>query len=218
MLNSEYTLQETMRYADARKWTDQQLLQDIDLRIKKGEDINACDDSGTTALMSAATENRILIVKRLIELGADLTKNNKWKEDVLACAKYTQNKELIDYVKGALKGIAQVKLSKESYYRPNLTSGSEYTFYPSSKFKKKTKSDADDVGYFLNKNEILQLCKLKDDVLKSGARKMHIDEGVVTIIDKEWTAMTESQLKPMLIKSKIEIHDINCIIREYLSE
>lgn len=69
MLNSEYTLQETMRYADARKWTDQQLLQDIDLRIKKGEDINACDDSGTTALMSAATENRILIVKRLIELG-----------------------------------------------------------------------------------------------------------------------------------------------------
>lgn len=33
MLNSEYTLQETMLYADARKWTDQQLLQDIDLRM-----------------------------------------------------------------------------------------------------------------------------------------------------------------------------------------
>jgi hypothetical protein len=121
-------------------------------------------------------------------------------------------------LKGALKGIDQINLCKESYYKPNLTTGSEYTFYPSPKFKKKSKSEADDVGYFLNKNEVLQLRKLQEDVLKSGVRKIYIDEGIVTIIDKEWTTMTESEVEPMLKKSRIEIHDINCIVREYLSE
>ena len=95
-LDNEYNIEETISYAKLRGWAETQILADVQQRLSKAEDINQQIDGGSTPIMSAAAEGYISIVRLLLDAGADLKRKNRWKEDVISCAKLSGNKEIIN--------------------------------------------------------------------------------------------------------------------------
>jgi len=222
MLDKDYTIEETVQYAKMRGWTEVQVLADLKFRIASGEDINFRETGNSTAVMSAAAAGYLSIVKLLIEQGADLAVKNRFEEDVVACAKLSKKKDVIDLIKTAIKAGGAIQAADPQialvYFRPKPGSQAEYTFFPSKSFKKEHDSIANDVGFFLNPCEILKLQPIKPPTIKAGIISINIEEGKVTIHDSEWDNLNEKQLKQVLKNSTSEIYDIDAVVREYLSE
>jgi len=61
--------------------------------IKSGEDINITDDSGYTPLMNAVNENYLIVVKTLIDAGADVNIKNHFKKTALF---YASTPKIVD--------------------------------------------------------------------------------------------------------------------------
>jgi ankyrin repeat protein len=120
-LDYEYNLEETISYAKSRGWAETQILEYVRQRLSNAEDINQQIDVGSTPIMSAAAEGYISIVRLLLDAGADLKRKNRWKEDVISCAKLSGNKEIIDLIKNSLndKDRASSAVSVRTlYFRP----------------------------------------------------------------------------------------------------
>ena len=75
-----------------------------------------------------------------------------------------------------------------------------------------------DVGFFLNSTEILKLNPIKVPVESLGVLKIYIAEGNISINIGDWTELSEKKVEALIDKSSIDIHDINNVINEYLSE
>jgi hypothetical protein len=203
--------------AMGKKTPEEQILKEIEKRIKRGDDINQQIDGSSTPVMSAAAAGYLSVVNLFIQSGADLTLKNKWKEDVLKSAKYSESKEMVALVKGALKGANATEEPATVYYQPKLKTEAEYTFTPNKKFKTEHDSEEADVGFFLNDGEVLTLNPTKPVSTKAGTTTISIDEGKVTIKTGEWEEKDEKSLKPLLKKGKVELHGIDHIVQEYLS-
>jgi hypothetical protein len=103
-----------------KKTPEEQILKEIEKRIKRGDDINQQIDGSSTPVMSAAAAGYLSVVNFFIQSGADLTLKNKWKEDVLKSAKYSESKEMVALVQGALKGANATEEPATVYYQPKL--------------------------------------------------------------------------------------------------
>jgi len=101
---------------------------------------------------------------------------------------------------------------------PKSGTPAEYTFYPSSNFRKECGGDSDDVGFFLRDNEILQLKLIGEKTIRGRLFKMPIREGAVTIHSDEWREIADEEVKSMVEKDSAEVHPIDQITREYLSD
>lgn len=109
-------------------------------------------------------------------------------------------------------------LSEFSYLVPRAGSEAEYTFYPNSKFKKDRGSDAEDVGFFLRDNEILCLRATGKRSVGRGLVKILIQEGTVSIHSEQWLELSARRANELLANESAELHGIDQITREYLSE
>ena len=171
--------------------------------------------------MSAAAEGYISIVRLLLDAGADLKRKNRWKEDVISCAKLSGNKEIIDLIKNSLndKDRASSAVSVRTlYFRPKGNIEAEYTFYPSKQFKTENHSTVKDVGFFLNSKEVLKLEPIKDSSKRGDALVIFINEGTVMIKIDAWDALSPDESTALLGKFSVDVHDISNIVREYLSD
>ena len=104
------------------------------------------------------------------------------------------------------------------YFRPKMATESEYTFFPSNEFKAEHDRDDCDVGFFLRDNEILKLDPVKPSTSKAGAETIYLQEGRVTIVSAAWDRIDEAELKRLLGDGAVEIHSIEDIVREYLTD
>jgi len=68
----------------------------LDFLIARGVDVNAADDEGTTALMTAGAEGFVPIVQTLLAHGADLERTNKDKQNAWLVAAMRNQREVID--------------------------------------------------------------------------------------------------------------------------
>ena len=222
MLEKQFNLQETISYGSMKGWSEEQILADVRERIAAGEDINKQVDRGSTAIQSAAAEGYLSVVRFLIDAGADLTLKNRWKEDLMSCAKLSENKAIISLVKDAITAQSSsgttAAVQSILYFIPANKTEAEYTFIPSKKFKKEHGAEAEDVGFFLNHEEVLKLEPIKKPVIKKGVMTISIDEGIVALKQGAWEELTEQQVNSLAAKSEISIHDIDNMIREFLSD
>ena len=221
MLDSEYNMEETISYGKMRGWSERKILVDVKLRISLGEDINQQKDGGATPLMSAAASGYFSIVQVLLDSGANVLLKNRWKEDSISCAKLSEKKEIIDLLVRVVKeksGSTGLSTQPVIYFRPKVKKQAEYTFIPTKNFKAENKSSAKDVGFFLNSTEILKLNPIKVPVESLGVLKIYIAEGTISINIGDWTELSEKKVEALIDKSSVDIHDINNVINEYLSE
>lgn len=109
-------------------------------------------------------------------------------------------------------------LGKSRYFRPKKGTEAEYTFFPSRAFKASHDREDDDVGFFLRHNEVLRLDPTKPSIRKAGVETIYVQEGKVTISFAAWDSLDETSLKPLLADRRVEIHSIENIIREYLTD
>lgn len=190
------------------------VLTEVKRRVDGGESVDATEEDGdSTAVMRAAFAGYLSVTRFLIEAGANLSLKDRWKEDVMSCAKLSENKEVIALVRAALKG-SGASASIVLYYRPKDGTEAEYTFYPNKKFKVVHDAEADDVGFFLKDNEVLKLEPTKKVSTKADILTIPIEEGKVTIWTDQWDIVEEKALK----KLKLVVHDIDKIINEYLTD
>ncbi len=220
VLDSEYSIEETISYGKTRGWSENQILADLRLRLLKREDLNKQINGSSTPLMSAAAAGYISIVKVLLEAGADPLLRNIHNDDVIVCAKLSGKKALIDLVKNAIKDRkgSAVALLPILYYRPKAKTEAEYTFFPTKKFKLEHRAKKNDVGFFLNSKEVIRLDTVKESALKKSVLTIFINEGKVTLNIDAWDELSEKQVAGFIKKSSGDIHDISKIIREYLEE
>lgn len=211
-------MESTISLSKIKGWSEEMVLADVKRRIKMGEDINLTEGGGTTSVMSAASKGYASVVKLLIDAGANLALKNKWKDDVISCAKLSGNKELINFIKAAAKAGGAAIDSAPLYFRPKKGTEAEYTFYPSTQFKRDHESEENDVGFFLNESEVLKLEPIKNVTSKGRVMTIYIDEGKVTLHPDAWDTLDEKSLKPLLSKSTVVFHDIDRIVYEYLSD
>ena len=73
----------------------------LELLVKNGADVNARDNTGSTALMMASYEGNVDVVKMLLENGADLNATEKSGKTALSIAKLKDNKEVIDILESS---------------------------------------------------------------------------------------------------------------------
>ncbi len=202
--------------AMGKKTPEEQILKEIEKRIKRGDDVNQQIDGSSTPVMSAAAAGYLSVVKFLIQSGADLTLKNKWKEDVLKSAKYSESKEMVALVKAALKGTDSTDEPAAVYYQPKLKTEAEYTFTPNKKFKTEHDSEEADVGFFLNDGEVLTLNPTKPVSTKSSTTTISIDEGKVTIKTGEWEEKDKKSIEQLLQKGRVDLYGVDHIVQEYL--
>lgn len=211
------TFDQLFFFAMGKKTPEEQILKEIEKRIKRGDDVNQQIDGSSTPVMSAAAAGYLSVVKFFIQSGADLTLKNKWKEDVLKSAKYSESKEMVALVKAALKGTDSTAEPAAVYYQPKLKTEAEYTFTPNKKFKTEHDSEEADVGFFLNDGEVLTLNPIKPVSTKDGTTTISIDEGKVTIKTGEWEEKDEKSIEQLHQKGRVDLHGVDHIVQEYLS-
>lgn len=68
----------------------------LDFLIAKGADVNATDDEGTTALMTAGGEGFVPIVQTLLDHGADLEVTNKQQQNAWLIAAMRNQRDVIE--------------------------------------------------------------------------------------------------------------------------
>lgn len=92
----------------------------------------------------------------------------------------------------------------------------EFTFFPTSEFKRACECEHDDVGLFCDAGEILLLQQLERT--KKGARiNIRIAEGVCVIVAKEWDELDADELPGMGRRGKAgTVFDIARIRDEYV--
>ncbi|WP_455220469.1 ankyrin repeat domain-containing protein [Kaarinaea lacus] len=81
-----------------KKWLEATQCGDCDKvrqLLNEGEDINALDEHGQTALMNAAHHGDFNLVKLLIEHGADLNRSAKYSLTALMLAVINSHKEIV---------------------------------------------------------------------------------------------------------------------------
>lgn len=218
MSEIEMTIAETIEYFDVVKKPEKELIKEIERLINLGADVNFQLDDCSTAAQNAARVGSINTLKLLIENGADLTLKNRWKEDIKSCAKLSENKEMIAFVKDQIKLINEPAAVNYIYYKPKKNTEAEYTFTPSKKFRDECGCSEKDVGYFLNNPEVLMLEPTKPVTLtKSGILNIPISQGKVSIDGDAWDELTLKKYETLTKNNKATAHDINCICREYLN-
>ena len=74
-------------------------LDDIEIFVAHGGDINAVGDLGNTPLHYAAMEGNTSVVKRLIELGANLHAKNEFSETPQRVAELGNHDEIVKLLK-----------------------------------------------------------------------------------------------------------------------
>jgi hypothetical protein len=202
-----------------RGWSENQILADLKLRLSKKEDVNKQIKGGLTPLMSAALAGYVSVVKALLEAGADPLLKNRFNEDLIACAKLSENKEIIDLAKSAFnaKGSTKAASLPIMYFRPKTRMEAEYTFYPAKIFKAEHNATEKDLGLFLNSKEVLKLSPIKESSLSANVLTVFVKEGKVTININDWDELLEKKVTGLLDKSSVDIHGMSDIIREYLS-
>lgn len=221
MLEDKYNIEKTINYGQMRGWSESQILADVRIRLSNGEDINQQVDGGSTPLMSAAAAGYSSVVRALLEAGADPLRKSRWKEDAIACAKLSENEEIVDLIKNAVKqnrGASAAASMPALYFRPKARTEAEYTFFPTKQFKIENNSTENDVGFFLHRKEVLKLEPIKGSSRKGGALTIFVNEGKVTINIDAWDELSEREVAVIVKKSTVDIHDISNIVREYLSD
>lgn len=68
----------------------------VDLLLKKSAAVNAPSPNGTTALMMAARAGHIMMVKRLLDAGANLTQKNEQGLNAVDFARLGNHKDIVD--------------------------------------------------------------------------------------------------------------------------
>jgi len=79
-------------------------LEDIDVLVSAGADMNAVGDLGYTPLHHAAMRGHIDTVKKLLELGADPSIKNEYGEDAIQAAEMGGHGEVVRILKNHLAG------------------------------------------------------------------------------------------------------------------
>lgn len=105
------------------------------------------------------------------------------------------------------------------YFRPKTTAalGAEYTFYPSSAFRKSTGSDQSDVGYFLKRNELIVLAQTSRRTAKDRT-EISINEGLVSIVTDQWDELDDQRAGKLERARTAAFHDFDSIKAEYLAD
>jgi ankyrin repeat protein len=68
----------------------------LDFLIARGADVNAADDEGTTALMTAGGEGFVPIVQTLLDHGADLERTNKNQQNAWLIAAMRNQRDVVE--------------------------------------------------------------------------------------------------------------------------
>lgn len=217
-MEDDLTLCESITLASDKGQSESSLLALVKKFLGSGVSPNAPDEGGTTPVMAAAMKGYLSVVQCLVEAGADLSLKNQWKEDVITCAKLSDNKDLLKYLRSALKGVPAQAASQQLHFLPNKGTEAEYTFYPSKTFMAAHGSDEKDVGFFLADNEVLLLEPTKPPKSTKGLLTICIEEGKVTINESQWTVLSPEEAEKFLKKKNVSIHTIDNIVAEYLSD
>lgn len=218
MSDDELNLSEYVTIAKDYGHTEEQVLIEVNSRLAAGAEVNEPDRGGTTAVMAAAAKGYISVVKVLISAGADLTLKNKWKDDVITCAKLSKNQELIKFLRTVDKSEPVQDEPSFSYYQVHKGCEAEYTFRPSKKFKSLHNSDHEDVGYFLNEHEILSLIPISPTKQKNKLTIICIDEGEITLNSSDWEKLDKKTVNALLKKKGFSIYSVENVVSEYLNE
>jgi len=219
MSEEKLSIEETISYFKVIDKSEDETIREVERLINLGEDVNYQLDGCSTAALTSAAQGYVKLLKLLIENGADITLKNRWKEDIKACAKLSENKEMIAFVNAQLKLMTGLVPVVCVYYKPKKNTEAEYTFTPNKKYKNECESDENDVGYFLNDSEVLVLEPTKPATLsKSGFLVFAISEGKVSILSDAWEELSIKKYETLAKNGKATAHDIECIRREYRSQ
>jgi hypothetical protein len=82
MLEDIKTFDQLFFVAMGKKTPEEQILKEVEERIKRGDDVNQQIDGSSTPVMNAAFAGYLSVVKFFIQSGADLTLKNKWDESL----------------------------------------------------------------------------------------------------------------------------------------
>ena len=88
----------------------------------------------------------------------------------------------------------------------------QFTFYPTSKQRKLSGVDFDDVGVFIDAGEVLVAKAVKTPVERDGTLIIELSEGRLELIQNEWVELKKA------LKQTESVFDITRIIREYESD
>jgi len=216
--DADWSLVELIELAHLRRKTEPTILEVVERRVASGADVNQGDDGGTTPLLAAAAKGYLSVAKRLSEAGANPAAKNQWKDDLVSCAKLSDNREMLQWARFVLRAWGGAAAEPTlHYWRPKPGTEAEYTFIPTTAFKKMVRSKAADVGFFLRDDEVLALAPVKAVSTKAGVLSVVIEEGVVTLQADRWDSLDEKQCQAAVRKGAT-VHGIEDITREYLSD
>ena len=217
LADPEYTLLDLLEVGPLKGWPEAALAKEAERRVGAGEAVDQQVDRSSTPLMTAALNGWPSVVRVLLAHGASPSLKNRWKDDALSCAKQGGNTEVLALITAARSqagGGAATSAPATVWFRP--VSEAEYTFYPSARLRRELGRTDPDVGFVLNRDEVLELQPTKAPTSTGGVTTITLDEGRLTLRAKEWESLSEAEVAALRRRSKsVSMHDINRVVAEY---